>query len=103
VYKLAASLPDAPLSRFIKETAILPQTTEAERLVVQRIGQSVFRDALIDYWTGCCPLTGITTRELLRASHIIPWSECDDKEPTERPQRPPPLGVVGRRIRQRSC
>lgn len=80
VYKLAASLPDAPLSRFIKETAILPQTTEAERLVVQRIGQSVFRDALMDYWGGCCPLTGITNPELLRASHIIPWSECDDKE-----------------------
>jgi hypothetical protein len=38
VYKLAMSLPDAPLLRFRAETAKLPRTTEAERLVIQRIG-----------------------------------------------------------------
>jgi DNA invertase Pin-like site-specific DNA recombinase len=30
----------------------MPQKTEAERLVVQRIGQGVFRDALMGYWGG---------------------------------------------------
>ena len=34
VYKLGVSLPDAPLTRFRARTAGLPQTTEAERLVV---------------------------------------------------------------------
>lgn len=52
VYKLAVSLPDAPLARFRMATAGLPNTTEAERLVVQRIGQDVFRAALMDYWGG---------------------------------------------------
>src|SRR5260370_1396160 len=52
VYKLAVSLPDVPLARFRAKTAGLPRTTEAERLVIQRIGQDVFRDALIDYWGG---------------------------------------------------
>jgi hypothetical protein len=80
VYKLAVSLPVAPLERFKAETANLPRTTEAERLVIQRIGQDVFRDALIDYWGGCCPLTGITERGLLRASHIRPWADCSDEE-----------------------
>jgi hypothetical protein len=80
VYKLAISLPDAPLLRFRAETATLPRTTEAERLVIQRIGQNVFRDSLLDYWGGCCPLTGITEPALLRASHIVPWSECDDEQ-----------------------
>ena len=42
------------------------------------MGQNVFRDALMDYWGGRCPLTGITEPGLLRASHIVPWSECDD-------------------------
>jgi hypothetical protein len=80
VYRLAVSLPDAPLERFHAKTAGLPRTTEAERLVIQRIGQNVFRDALMDYWGGRCPLTGISEPALLRASHIVPWSDCDDAQ-----------------------
>jgi hypothetical protein len=49
VYKLAVSLPDAPLARFQVKIAGLPRTREAGRLVVQRIGQDVFRNALMDY------------------------------------------------------
>ena len=74
------SLPDAPLPRFRAQTAKLPQTTEAERLVVQRIGQNLFRDALMDYWGGRCPITGITEPALLRASHIVPWADCNDEQ-----------------------
>jgi hypothetical protein len=80
VYKLAVSLPEAPLLRFRAATASLPRTTEAERLVIQRIGQDVFHDALMDYWGGRCPLTGITEPALLRASHIVPWSDCSDEQ-----------------------
>jgi hypothetical protein len=80
VYKLAISLPEAPLDRFKAKTANLQRTTEAERMVIQRIGQDVFRDALMDYWDGRCPLTGITEPELLRASHIVPWSDCTDAQ-----------------------
>ena len=80
VYKLAMSLPAAPLHRFKAETADLPRTTEAERMVIQRIGQDVFREALIDYWGSRCPITGITERALLRASHIVPWADCSDAQ-----------------------
>lgn len=76
VYQLAGSLPDAPLSLFREKTRGLPQTTEAERLVVQRIGQDIFRAGLMEYWQGSCPLTRITDPALLRASHIIPWKAC---------------------------
>lgn len=78
IYQLSTSLPDAPLKTFHQQTAKLPQTTEVERLVVQRIGQDIFRNSLMEYWQGRCPLTGITDPELLRASHIVPWSECTD-------------------------
>src|ERR1019366_8583612 len=77
VYKLGVSLPDVPLKAFEKATAELPRTTEAERLTVERIGQNLFRQALIEYWSGRCPLTGITDPALLRASHIVPWAECE--------------------------
>lgn len=75
-YRLSVSLPDAPLQRFQSATAKAPRSTEAERLAIQRVGQDIFRDALLRYWNGRCPLTGITDVSLLRASHIVPWAEC---------------------------
>jgi hypothetical protein len=73
---LGRSLPTEPLDRFIARSRSLPRTTEAERLVTQRIGQDIFREALIGFWNGRCPLTGIDEPLLLRASHIKPWADC---------------------------
>ena len=53
-----------------------PASTTREATVRLRVGQDVFRAALDDYW-GCCPLTGIADRALLRASHIVPWRLCE--------------------------
>lgn len=80
LYELAVSLPDAPLQEFLHRTKGMPKTTEAERLVVQRVGQNIFRDCLIDYWQGRCPLTGISDYALLRASHIKPWKDCESDD-----------------------
>lgn len=44
---------------------------------IQRIGQDVFREALVDLWGGRCAVTGLDQPELLRASHIKPWAKCD--------------------------
>ncbi|MFD2233202.1 HNH endonuclease [Phaeospirillum tilakii] len=77
VYRLASSLPDLPLRQFKARTMSLPQSTEAERLVIQRVGQDIFRAALIEYWGGRCPLSGVTDGRLLRASHIKPWAACE--------------------------
>lgn len=77
VYRLSASLPDAPFVEFQAKTKGLPKATEAERLLIQRIGQDIFRGSLMEYWQSRCPLTGITDPALLRASHIIPWKDCE--------------------------
>lgn len=77
-YRLGVSLPDAPWQAFRKASAGLPRTTEAERLTVERIGQDVFRKSLLAYWNNRCPMTGVAEPALLRASHIVPWAECDD-------------------------
>lgn len=76
-FQLSKSLPDEPLREFERRTAMLPRTTEAERLVVQRVGQDVFRNGLLDYWEGRCAVTGLAVPELLRASHIKPWADCE--------------------------
>ena len=76
-FQLSRTLPDALLHVFETETAKLPRTTEAERLVVQRVGQDIFRRGLLEYWDGRCAITGLDVPELLRASHIKPWADCD--------------------------
>lgn len=55
--------------------------TERTREVRERIGQDVFRDALIEFWGGRCALSGRTLPSaLLRASHAKPWAESTDSE-----------------------
>lgn len=76
-FQLSRALPDQPYQVFAKKTAQLPRTTEAERLVVQRIGQDLFREGLLDYWEGRCAVLGLAVPALLRASHIKPWADCD--------------------------
>lgn len=76
VYQLGVTLPDGPLEEYNAAIAGLPKNTEAERLIIQRVGQDIFRDRLMTYWQGRCPLTGITDPALLRASHIIAWKDC---------------------------
>ncbi len=76
-FQLTQTLPHAPLRAFEQKTANLPKATEAERWVVQRVGQEVFRDALLAHWEGRCAVTGLAVRELLRASHIKPWADCE--------------------------
>ena len=76
-FQLSRTLPDALLRVFQDETANLPRATEAERLVVQRVGQDIFRRGLLEYWDGRCAITGLAVPELLRASHIKPWAACD--------------------------
>lgn len=76
----ARTLPDRVAQQFIQQTAKLPQSTEAERWVVQRVGQDLFRKALLDYWQGKCCVTGLAVEGLLRASHIKPWAKCETTE-----------------------
>jgi len=76
VYDLSISLPDAPLQEYMRRTRTMPRTTEAEQLVVRRVGQDIFRAGLMAYWPNGCPLTGIADPALLRASHIVPWKDC---------------------------
>ena len=77
---LARTRPNRVAAEFKKKTATMPKTTEAERLVVQRVGQGLFRSALLDFWQGRCCVTGLDVPDLLRASHIRPWAKCETDE-----------------------
>jgi hypothetical protein len=56
--------------------------TEKQSLVMSRIGQGRFRKNVTDIWGNGekCALTLVDVREMLIASHIVPWSKCDSNE-----------------------
>ena len=81
--ELACALPNHAAEEYRRESARIeaapPSATEAVRLTKQRMGQDLYRQALLDYWGGCA-VTGIEQPELLRASHAKPWAECGSDE-----------------------
>lgn len=48
--------------------------TETTRQTKQRRGQGYFRDAVLNNYDNRCAITGLPLRELLIASHILPWA-----------------------------
>lgn len=77
IYQLSRKTPDGIMETYAAAVETQePMSTEARAIVTRRIGQGLFREALLTHWKGRCPLTGITDEALLRASHIRPWAEC---------------------------
>ncbi|CAM4371670.1 HNH endonuclease [Pseudoalteromonas ostreae] len=58
------------------------ENTERESLILARIGQGEFRQNVIKAWGNgeYCALTLTNVREILIASHIVPWSKCSSNE-----------------------
>lgn len=48
--------------------------TEVTRVTKQRRGQEYFRDIVLNNYGNSCAVTRLPVRELLIASHILPWS-----------------------------
>lgn len=76
LWMLAKSLPDEPLHEYENALKTDLAATEVEKLRLERIGQNIFRKALMSYWGQACAVTGATNERLLRASHVVPWAEC---------------------------
>ena len=56
------------------------EDTERQAIVKSRIGQGRFKKLLLEKYHERCMITGITQKKLLIASHIKPWSVCDNRE-----------------------
>jgi hypothetical protein len=56
------------------------RATETEAMRATRLGQTDFRNALLEEWNGRCAATGLAMPEMLRASHIKPWRDSSDQE-----------------------
>jgi putative restriction endonuclease len=51
--------------------------TEGTASVKVRRGQDYFRDSVLNNFGGRCGITGLAVRELLIASHILPWGKFE--------------------------
>ncbi len=54
--------------------------TVKARLIEARLGQGLFRKQVLKLWRACCAVTGVSTVEAIRASHIQPWRESDNAD-----------------------
>lgn len=63
----------------IKDNDELDVTTR-EALTQARLGQGKFRKDLMSIWDGGCSVTGCTTEQVLRASHVKPWRIASHKQ-----------------------
>jgi len=71
------SLADASEPILTPEFAPPTGPTEVKSLVKQRRHQSFFRKAVLGSYGNRCCISGLPIPSLLRASHIIPWSESE--------------------------
>ena len=64
----------------------IPTGSDIIRNRKERVGQSFFRQALLSAYNYKCCFTGIAIPELLKASHIKPWSKANDVNEKTNPQ-----------------
>ena len=64
----------------LKAILAQPEVTTREALANARVGQGPFRDKVLRIWDLRCCVTGSTTIDAIRASHIKPWRNSDDRE-----------------------
>jgi len=77
--KLIANFSHQPLEQSLTiDLDNLPLGTERESIVRTRINQNFFRSTILASFNLKCCITGLTTPELLVASHIVPWAK-DEK------------------------
>lgn len=50
------------------------------KVKVRGVAQIVFRQTLLKAYNHVCAICGITIKDVLEATHIIPWSECSEKD-----------------------
>lgn len=73
-------IPEVIAGHGIRRVARPPEGhTETVRLTKQRRGQDYFREIILNNYDNRCAITGLPIRELLIASHILPWRDHESE------------------------
>lgn len=75
------------IQRALTEAALAEEAAEGSAVFLPgtlnlraRRGQNKFRENLMRIWGNACAVTGVACREVLRASHVKPWSESTPRQ-----------------------
>jgi len=58
----------------------IPTITERKGLVTSRVGQGAYRKSILFRWNYKCAVTNYSKKEILIASHIVPWKDSTNEE-----------------------
>jgi 5-methylcytosine-specific restriction protein A len=58
----------------------IPNETERKGLVTSRVGQGAYRKSILYRWQFKCAVTNYSKKEILIASHIVPWKDATNEE-----------------------
>jgi 5-methylcytosine-specific restriction enzyme A len=58
----------------------IPTITERRGLVTSRVGQGAYRKSVLLRWRYKCAVTNYSKKEILIASHIVPWKDATNQE-----------------------
>lgn len=61
-------------------TRNIPTETERKGLVNSRVGQGAYRKSILYRWDFKCAVTNYFSKEILIASHIVPWKNATNEE-----------------------
>lgn len=72
---------DALVSEPTEEYTInTPNATERKGLITSRVGQGAYRKSILHRWKFKCAVTNYEKKEILIASHIVPWKDATNDE-----------------------
>lgn len=57
-----------------------PNETERKGLITSRVGQGAYRKSILFRWDFKCAVTRYSKKEILIASHIVPWKDSTNDE-----------------------
>lgn len=97
--KVADAVIDVVPERGIRSIPCEGRTETAAQVKVRR-GQDYFRQVVLNGYGGRCAVTGLAVRELLVASHIVPWARYpgSDQRFDDRLLRMVPPEIHGHRL-----
>jgi len=88
-FKRAGKQLNYPIEQFIPPPAAedqapygnnIPNETERKGLVTSRVGQGAYRKSILFRWNFKCAVTNYSKKEILIASHIVPWKGSTNEE-----------------------
>jgi|GEM_PF-1748558 hypothetical protein len=77
---LTSQMRDEQDKSYLNNISVLDRNKDKETIIKSRVGQGAYRQKLIERWGAKCSVSDYSNIDLLIASHIKPWKDCNNQE-----------------------